>query len=100
MIVARNSTHLCNITIDKAEHVWLDSDCLGHPTPENIMQGEHHYKLKMVDWPYLLLRVSWCLQTFIVYYCIIIMYVQNVVTIYFMVLVQSILCGLQSLCII
>ena len=52
MIVIRNSTHLCNITIDKAEHVWLDSDCPSHPTPENIMQGEHHYKLRTVDWPY------------------------------------------------
>ena len=57
MIVIRNSTHLCNITIDKAEHVWLDSDCPGHPTPENIMQGEHHYKLRTVDWPYLLLLI-------------------------------------------
>ena len=57
MIVIRNSTHLCNITIDKAEHVWLDSDCPGHPTPENIIQGEHHYKLRMVDWPYLLLLI-------------------------------------------
>ena len=57
MIAIRNSTHLCNITIDKPEHVWLDSDCPGHQNLENIVQGEHHYKLRRVDWPYLLLLI-------------------------------------------
>ena len=55
MIYLRNSRYLCNICIEKAEHVYLDTDCLS--LSEHIHEGEHHQSIGQIDWPYLFLLI-------------------------------------------